>query len=162
MSDAEKGLEKLERPITEEEKSILFWLIEHSNAQHHQLASQVELLRVVTKCTCGCPTVYFAIAGDPPTRKGERIISDYLADVDGQDVGVLLFELDGKLSSLEVYSCAGHNKPFGLPKIDRLYAWEDASKRGASLTQETLRKSAKGEDDYRAEDSADLFRKLGM
>jgi hypothetical protein len=48
------------------------------------------------------------------------LISDHLATVDGQEVGVMLFETEGQLSSLEVYSCAGSDLPFGLPKIDTL------------------------------------------
>jgi hypothetical protein len=44
-----------------------------------------------------------------------RLVSDHLAIVDGMEVGILLFETNGDLSSLEVYSCAGSDQPFGLP-----------------------------------------------
>jgi hypothetical protein len=51
------------------------------------------------------------------SRKGERIIANYLADLSGMEVGVMLFELEGALNSLEVYSHAGSDTPFGLPEI---------------------------------------------
>ena len=66
------------------------------------------------------------------------------------------------MSSLEVYSFAGHEKPFDLPAIDDLYEWEDYSKRGAFLTKKTLRRSAAGEETHRAEDAEDLFDQLGI
>jgi hypothetical protein len=42
-------------------------------------------------------------------------VSDYLATVDGMEVGIMLFETNRDLSSLEVYSCPGTAQPFGLP-----------------------------------------------
>lgn len=53
------------------------------------------------------------------------MISDYLANVDGEGVGVMLFETDGRISTLEVYSMAGSDKPFGLPSVESLYGWEE-------------------------------------
>jgi hypothetical protein len=75
---------------------------------------------VVGKCTCGCPTVFFAYEGVPVKRKGERLISDYIAEVEGMQVGVMVFQNDGILSSLEAYSMPGTNKPFGLPAIESM------------------------------------------
>jgi hypothetical protein len=89
----------------------------------------LERLTVVARCTCGCPTVYFEIEGNPATRKGEQIISDHLGTVDGQDIGEMLFALGNQLSSLEVYSQAGSDKPFGLPKVRDLYSFEESSAR---------------------------------
>ena len=61
--------------------------------------------------------MYFALDGAPVPRKGERLVSDHLASVNGMEVGIMLFETDGLLSSLEVYSCPGTDEPFGLPQI---------------------------------------------
>jgi len=162
MSDADKGLELVDRSINQQERKLILWLIEHSSPSRPHLASQIDSLRVVSKCKCGCPTVYFAVEGDPPSRKGEAIISDFLSQADGLEVGVMLFELHERLSSLEVYSCAGNDKSFGLPNIESLCSWEEYSKRGNRLTQETLRKSANGEELHRADDAPDLFKKLGI
>jgi hypothetical protein len=128
-ADGNKGLESLDRPLSLQERELLIWLIEHSGSEDKpQLRSQAESLSVRKKCTCGCPTVYFALNGVPVNKKRERLIADYLATVDGQDVGVMLFESDGLLSSLEVYSCAGSDKPFGLPEIATLHTFEEHSK----------------------------------
>jgi hypothetical protein len=101
------------------------------------LRAQIDNLTVIAKCKCGCPTVFFALNEIPVPRKGERIISDYLATVDGQDVGAMLFQTEGILSSLEVYSCAGTDQPFDLPKIEALYSWEELSRRRTNLTSAT-------------------------
>jgi hypothetical protein len=85
--------------------------------------------------TCGCPTIYFAFKGEPVSRKGEHLISDHLATVEGMDVGVLLFQSGGTLSSLEVYSAQGTDKPFGLPKIESLYSWEELARRRAESSK---------------------------
>lgn len=78
---------------------------------------------VAEKCSCGCPTVYFALDGVPVTRKGEQLISDWRAEVDGNRVGVMLFQTDDGVSSLEVNSIAGTDKPFGLPAIGSIRAY---------------------------------------
>jgi hypothetical protein len=121
-----KGLESLRRAVSPEEAGVIGWLIEHGEPGVSEYADTLESLTVVARCTCGCPTVYFEIKGNPATRKGERIISDHLGTVDGQDVGVMLFALGNQLSSLEVYSQAGSDKPFGLPKVCDLYSSEES------------------------------------
>jgi hypothetical protein len=114
---ANKGLEVVQRPLTEQECDLVRWLIEHSHLDSSRLLSQIERLSVAEKCSCGCPTVYFALDGVPVTRKGEQLISDWRAEVDGNGVGVMLFQTDDGVSSLQVYSIAGTDKPFGLPAI---------------------------------------------
>ena len=51
--------------------------------------------------------MYFAQEGESMAQDGEHILADYLATVNGEDVGVILFQRGGRLSSLEVYSQAG-------------------------------------------------------
>jgi hypothetical protein len=51
------------------------------------------------------------------TRKGEQIISDYFAEVDGHPIGLMVFQTSGHLSSLEAYSLPGADEPFDLPPI---------------------------------------------
>jgi hypothetical protein len=165
MPDANTLRAALDRPATQHEREIIRWLLEHGDPQYLPLASQVDALRVVSKCTCGCPTVDFALEGNPPLRKGTHLICDCGATVDEQPVGVLLFACDGSLSMLEVYSCAGSDKPFGLPKIESLYPYirEDIPIRpGGRLTKVTLLKSAQGKEVHRADDADDLFKKLGI
>jgi len=112
--------EHVRRPLTIQERDLVRWLIEHAHKNAEHLLPQVERLTVAGKCNCGCPTVDFALDGELVNRKGERMISDWLAEVDGDPVGVMLFEANGKISTLEVYSCAGSEKPFGLPAIESI------------------------------------------
>jgi hypothetical protein len=124
-----KSDQSVPRPLTQDERDLVQWLLEHGDSEHKNLISQIDNLTVVRTCSCGCPTVNFALNGKPVPPKGERIISDLLATVDGKDVGVLLFQNEGRLSCLEVYSCAGSDKAFGLPAISTLYSYEEAAKR---------------------------------
>lgn len=124
-----KGLEPLHRGVSQEEANVVGWLIEHGEPGAGEYAGDVQSLTVIARCNCGCPTVYFEVEGNPANRKGEKIISDHLGTVDGQEVGVMLFALGKQLSSLEVYSPAGSEKPFGLPRVSDLYSFEKSSKR---------------------------------
>lgn len=119
-----KGLEPDQRPLNDHERKLVIWLIQHgSYANQTDFVAQLDTLTVHQRCSCGCLTVYFALNGTPVPRKGECIMSDYLANVEGQEVGVMVSEKDGRLSSLEVYSCAGTDQPFGLPIIETLRAF---------------------------------------
>ncbi len=114
----DRGLEPHRRPLTEHERQLVTWLIEHgTNQDRLQLNAQIPRLSVRERCTCGCPTVYFSLDGAAVPRTGERLVSDHLASVEGMEVGIMLFETDGLLSSLEVYSCPGTDVPFGLPEV---------------------------------------------
>ena len=125
MSASVKGTQPENRPITAEERSLIEWLLRHGNPSSEQFLKQVDSLVVVSKCSCGCPTVYFAQESEAIGQDAERILADYLATANGQDVGVILFQRGGRLSSLEVYSQAGTDKPFGLPEIETIYSYEE-------------------------------------
>lgn len=122
-----KGLQPENRPVSAKERSLIEWLLRHGNPGSEQFLQQVPSLVVVSKCSCGCPTVYFAQECEPVAESGSRILADYLATIDGQDMGVILFQKTGRLSSLEVYSLAGTDKPFGLPELEAIYPWEELS-----------------------------------
>jgi hypothetical protein len=119
------GIAPLNRPLTREEADLLRWLLEHGFPGVAEFLPQVGRLTVVGMCTCGCPTVYFALDDIPVKRKGEKLISDHLASVDESPVGVMVFETGGRISSLEVYSLPGSDKPFGLPAIDSIVRSDD-------------------------------------
>jgi len=119
-SDSNKFYEQVRRPLTQQERDLVRWLIEHAHRDVGDLLSQIERLTVASKCKCGCPTVDFALDGMPVERRGEQLISDWLAEVEGEPVGVMLFQTNGIISTLEVYSLAGSDKPFGLPAIESM------------------------------------------
>jgi hypothetical protein len=124
-----KGTQPENRPVTANERSLIEWLLRHGNPGSEQFLKQIESLVVVSKCSCGCPTVYFAQEGEPVAQDAEHILADFLATVNGEDVGVILFQRGGRLSSLEVYSQAGTDKPFGLPELETIYSYEEVPER---------------------------------
>jgi len=128
MNGAKKG-ESEHRPITVKERALIDWLLRHGNPGSEEFIGQLDSLVVVWKCSCGCPTVNFAREGKPVPHEAEHILADYLATVDGEDVGVILFQRGGRLSSLEVYSQAGADRPFGLPEIETIYSYEELAER---------------------------------
>jgi hypothetical protein len=130
MSTFMKGTQPENRPVTAKERSLIEWLLRHGNPGSEQFLQQVDSLVVVSKCSCGCPTVYFGQEeGESIAQGDEHILADYLATVNGEGVGVILFQRGGRLSSLEVYSQAGTDKPFGLPELETIYSYEELSER---------------------------------
>ena len=129
MANRMKGIEPQNRPITAEEHTLIEWLLRHGTPDSEKFLRQVSSLIVVSKCQCGCPTVNFLQEGEPVAHAPEHILADYLATVNGEDVGVILFQRGGRLSSLEVYSRAGTDKPFDLPKVETIYSYEELSER---------------------------------
>jgi hypothetical protein len=64
-----------------------------------------------------------ALNGTSVPRKGEKVISDFLGLVGKELVGVMLFGTDGRLSTLEAYSCSGQLTQFDFPDISTLHAY---------------------------------------
>lgn len=120
-----KGLQPENRPATAQERSLIEWLLRHGKPGSEQFLKQVGSLVVVSKCTCGCPTVHFAQEGEAVVQDTDRILADYLARVNKEDVGIILFQKEGRLSLLEVYSLAGTEEAFGLPELESIYSWEE-------------------------------------
>ena len=117
--------ESLHRALTQEERDLVRWLIEHSFVKDAaRFLPQVEKLSVVSKCNCGCPTIDFALDGKPAAKKGQGFIGDWLAEVTGMPVYVQLWiSKDGQISSLEVGSLPGTDQPFGLPAIEGILGY---------------------------------------
>ncbi len=86
------------------------------------LLEQVDAARVVGECGCGCATVDLAVDDAPRSDAAVYPIPNEATVLDsgGQAIGgVLVFERDGYLAQLEVYSYAeAPISPF--PPVDRL------------------------------------------
>lgn len=108
------------RSLTKHERDLVLWLVEHSNLDARRLLPQISSLRAVARCNCGCPTIDLASDREPAARKGEQLVSDWLAEVDGMPVGVMLWQANDRISTLEVYSLPGTDRPFGLPTIGQV------------------------------------------
>ena len=104
------------RSLTAEERCLLEWLLTPRAAEY---MGQMADATVVSRCSCGCPTIDLAVKG---VRGHGR--SDILADVagispEGVRVGVFVHAREGLLSELEVYSITG-DEPYTLPRIEDL------------------------------------------
>jgi hypothetical protein len=121
---------EVNRSLTTQEFELLEWLVAHGGPSSQAFAPQLQGVSVCGTCGCGCPTIDLKIADDLPSIKPEaRLIADFLADVRDSRVGVLLFQRDGRLSMLEIYSFGDNPTPFDLPSVADVYPWEDLSQR---------------------------------
>ena len=111
-----------DRPLTTEERTLIVWLLEHGIPAAQAYASQLEQVRVVSRCGCGCPTVDLAVSD---TQASPRSPSLLLADFqgmtpEGHRVGVILHGREGKISELEIYPIDPISGTFRHPKIETL------------------------------------------
>ena len=113
-----------ERPLSQEEISLLNWLLAHGRSDASQYRAQISKLRVVSKCGCGCPTIDFAI-GTTLKDGPSQIIADAQGNSpEGVRVGVIVHVRQGEVSELEVYSAYGESN-FTLPKPESLVPFSD-------------------------------------
>jgi len=112
-----------ERSLSQEEISLLEWLLGHKRSDVSEYRAQIPKLRVVSRCRCGCPTIDFAIG--TTTREGpSHIIADAQgSSPEGVRVGVIVHVREGEISELEVYSVTGEKNVFSLPKPESLVPW---------------------------------------
>jgi len=113
------------RPLTRQERTLTEWLIANGVPEARSFRAQLDHLRVVGRCSCGCPTVDLAVESSQGSTAGASLIlADYIGVTpEGIEVGVILHAREGKLSELEVYSLGKTdttNRTFDLPAIESL------------------------------------------
>ena len=109
------------RDLAPEERRLLEWLIADGNANASAFTSQLPRVKVVARCTCGCPTLDLALGEKKSRTVGASTI---LADATGRSpegvpVIVTLHARAGEISELEVISC-DETEAFGLPTPEML------------------------------------------
>jgi hypothetical protein len=109
------------RDLTPDERTLLEWLLANGHKDAMTYASQLSQVKVVSRCTCGCPTMDLAVGEKKSRTTG---VSTILADArgysaEGIEVDVILHAREGELSELEVYSLDGTSE-FTLPKIESM------------------------------------------
>ena len=109
-----------DRPLSAEELELCEWLIAHGTSNAANYAPQLARTAVVSRCTCGCPTVDLAVDGKHSIG-GSEIIGDAEGlSPEGLRVGVILHCREGQLSELEIYPIDELKGPFHLPKTETL------------------------------------------
>ncbi len=116
------------RGLCVDEHNLLEWLLTRGAeitgvdaARAAAFLPQLDLLRVVGVCPCGCPTIYLEC--EKPTLFVDHV-TENLADVDGcspegTPIGIILRAVDGRINELEVYAKDG-NVRFSLPAAEQL------------------------------------------
>jgi len=103
------------RPLTETEKTLAQWMLEHGTPEAASFLSQLELAEATPwKCECGCASFNFQIRGRDPAPPGVHILGDFIFGTREDLCGAFIFESGGILSGLEVYGLAG-DAPKQLP-----------------------------------------------
>ena len=123
MVDSKTDLRILEdRPLSAKETELVRWALKHGLPGSSSYLPQVEKLRVISRCGCGCASVDFSVEGIVPDYgMGIDVLSDHLWGTGGTDLcGIFVFARNKKLAGLEVWSVDGQVTPNELPKIEEL------------------------------------------
>lgn len=105
----------VDRDLTVEERSIIEWLLAHGDGDNAEFIEQLKQARVVAHCACGCASVDLAIAGQSSTAP-MRVLADFQwTTADGHLCGAFVFEQDGLLGGLDLWSIDGETVPRTLP-----------------------------------------------
>ncbi len=108
------------RPLTEKEDRLVRWMLEHGDPEARSFLPQVDLAEVTPwRCPCGCPSINFEIKGYPVPPPGVNAIADFAFGGENDPHGIFVFENDGVLRGLEVYSMLGETRPL-LPEPSEL------------------------------------------
>ena len=83
-----------DRPLSSKETELVRWALEHGLRGSHSYLPQVDKLRVISRCGCGCASVDFSFDGVLPDYSvGLEVLSDHLWGTGGMDLcGVFVFD----------------------------------------------------------------------
>ncbi len=109
------------RDLSAGEAALLRWLVEHGSSGSTAFIEQTHGLSARPSCSCGCPSISLEVEDNRLLGEDScRVLADFAgATLEGQEVGAMLFQQDGKLSELEIYAY-DYEGEFGLPTIDSL------------------------------------------
>jgi hypothetical protein len=107
-----------DRALSSSERDLAKWLLEHGAPGASQFIPQLDSLRVISHCGCGCASINFV--GFEQTG-GINILADFSWQDDANHkFGIFLFHKAGILAGLEVYSIDGGGNPVTLPNAAKL------------------------------------------
>jgi len=120
MKADRRTFRKTDRPLSDEERVLTRWILEHGTAEGVGFLEQLDRARVVGGCPCGCASIDFAIDGSGEAPVGVHTLGEFVFGI-GEDelFGVMVFSANGILSGLEVYGF-GADAPKTLPKPSEL------------------------------------------
>jgi hypothetical protein len=114
------------RPLTETERMLIHWMLEHGEPEAKSFLRQLKLAQATSwRCSCGCASINFSIEGHPAPSGGIHPIADFIFGTNEDMSGIFVFEQGGVLAGLEVYGLAG-DAPKSLPLPESLRPFSDA------------------------------------
>ncbi|MES2635034.1 MAG: hypothetical protein V4669_18855 [Pseudomonadota bacterium] len=110
-----------DRELTHEERDLIRWMLENGNEEGRKCLSQLERARVHARCACGCASIDLAIDGKRPTDFRMRVLGDFQwKNEAGSLFGAFVFEEDGLLAGLDLWSIDGAETARAVPKPEQL------------------------------------------
>jgi len=119
MTEDQDSANSGNRALTEEERRLVRWMLEHGSPEAKQFLPQLELAQVTSwRCPCGCASINFAIDGRkaPP---GVHVLADFVFGDGDETCGIFVYAKAGILSGLEVWGAAV-DAPKSLPLSESL------------------------------------------
>lgn len=103
------------RPLTAAEHTLALWMLENGLPEAQAFIEQLDEAEVTPwRCPCGCASINLRIRGRPAAPPGVHVLGDYLCGPVDAPAGAFIFESDGVLAGIEVYSLAS-DAPSTLP-----------------------------------------------
>ena len=123
------------RPLTDDERSLALWMLEHGNSDACGFIEQLKCAEATTwRCVCGCSSFNFKVTGHPPAPPGVHVLGDFVFGSTSDIAGIFIFECQGILSGVEVYGLAGDAPPT-LPKPEQLRTFDSIAKTERKASQ---------------------------
>ncbi|EYC52809.1 hypothetical protein AZ34_05355 [Hylemonella gracilis str. Niagara R] len=114
-----------DRDLTSEERDLIRWMLENGNKGGRKFLGQLERARVHARCPCGCASIDLTIDGKTPTDFRMHILGDFQwKNEAGNLFGAFVFEQDGLLGGLDLWSVDGAETPSAIPRPEQLVSLE--------------------------------------
>ncbi len=109
------------RPLAHRERALLDGALESLGPDAPRWRDQAARAVVVRVCECGCGTIDFGYPGEenPGVGAGVTVLADGIYEEGGLPFDVLLFAMEGRLSSLEIVPPA-RDSPKTYPESGRV------------------------------------------
>lgn len=115
----------VDRELTDNERTLAVWMLENGDDNAKSFLPELEKARVNRLCGCGCASIDFKIDGKEEPAGGIRILGDFIFGEGDETCGAFIFERDGVLSGIEVYSYGTMDLVKALPKPSQLRKYDE-------------------------------------
>jgi hypothetical protein len=112
---------KESRDLSEKERILLHRLLAHGTPVSNSYASQLPLVRVASRCGCGCPTISLTVGDRAASPRSPSVILSEARGVspEGISFGIILHVREELISELEFYPVDGEGV-FSIPDLDKI------------------------------------------